>query len=372
MKVYFVIMWLGTISKVINKFFVTKKTKNEFNNEEYEYVNDAKVKDEKESSHNYINNSFTNSGPLKYDSFTNPGPLKYDSFTNSELENQMYLMDFFEENDPKILVSDYRFTNAHGSLLYEDVRLATFKNPKWSGPISKKELACSGLYYVGYKDHVKCIYCNIYLGYWSPNDNVYTEHKKYSPKCIFLQDSSLTGNIESNHVLCKYYLNHLNRNVKRLHIPQMEDFNNRMTSFKNSNINFEARRKFAEKGFYYCQVGDFMQCYKCSGGLYNWLDGEDPKQRHDKYFPFCNNHERHDYDLRKVQLNDYEKLEIQKLQFVQNILHYLNSIYNTVDILNAIFQFIEINGFLYRDLKSAIDCVDMYICRKQQVNEIYV
>ena len=47
-------------------------------------------------------------------------------------------------------------------------------------------LAKAGLFYSRYGDIVICAFCGIHLYRWLPNDDPFTEHKKFSKNCKFI------------------------------------------------------------------------------------------------------------------------------------------------------------------------------------------
>lgn len=79
------------------------------------------------------------------------------------------------------------------STFYED-RLETFRDwPKQIVP-DKYALAKAGFRYTGQHDKVECFVCELKLTGWERIDDPWTEHKRWSPHCVYLQ---LTGCGES-------------------------------------------------------------------------------------------------------------------------------------------------------------------------------
>lgn len=66
-------------------------------------------------------------------------------------------------------------------------RLKSFT--KWPPQMSPRpdELAHAGFFYSGSSDYVYCFHCGVALKNWEMTDNAFEEHKKWSPKCKFLQ-----------------------------------------------------------------------------------------------------------------------------------------------------------------------------------------
>jgi len=67
-------------------------------------------------------------------------------------------------------------------------RLATFRSGWQASRVrtSPKQLAESGLFYLGDRDRMKCWYCNGGLQNWDYNDDPWFEHAKWFPTCEFL------------------------------------------------------------------------------------------------------------------------------------------------------------------------------------------
>jgi len=67
-------------------------------------------------------------------------------------------------------------------------RLATYEVGWQASRVraSPRELADSGLYYLGVRDKVKCWYCNGGLQNWDYNDEPWFEHAKWFPTCEYL------------------------------------------------------------------------------------------------------------------------------------------------------------------------------------------
>ncbi|XP_039267140.1 baculoviral IAP repeat-containing protein 8-like [Styela clava] len=65
-------------------------------------------------------------------------------------------------------------------------RLQSFKN--WPGHIqaTPEQLAEAGFFYLDDRDRCKCYYCNGGLQNWDFEDDPWTEHAKYFPRCEFL------------------------------------------------------------------------------------------------------------------------------------------------------------------------------------------
>jgi hypothetical protein len=75
---------------------------------------------------------------------------------------------------------------------FEKNRIESFKNfpNNW---MDVKELANFGFYFTGVNDCVKCNFCGIGLHKWEAIDDVFYEHKRWSPNCPLINGMH-TGN----------------------------------------------------------------------------------------------------------------------------------------------------------------------------------
>ena len=55
------------------------------------------------------------------------------------------------------------------------------------------------LFYIGVGDSVKCFYCGVALQHWEENDDVWTEHKKWFPFCLFVAEHDPSTHSELAH-----------------------------------------------------------------------------------------------------------------------------------------------------------------------------
>jgi len=72
---------------------------------------------------------------------------------------------------------------------YEN-RLKTFDGNWELQFITPAQMAKAGLYYIGPQDRVECAYCSSEFNDWKNGDNPFDEHRKWSPRCAFFNDSS--------------------------------------------------------------------------------------------------------------------------------------------------------------------------------------
>ncbi|CAG2255140.1 BIRC7_8 [Mytilus edulis] len=86
----------------------------------------------------------------------------------------------------------------HREYREREVRFQSFYN--WPHPDKRPtpgELADAGFFYLGQGDAVKCFYCGGMLRHWEEKDEVWTEHMKWFPLCLFVveHDPSCHGDI---------------------------------------------------------------------------------------------------------------------------------------------------------------------------------
>ncbi|XP_059165760.1 baculoviral IAP repeat-containing protein 3-like [Physella acuta] len=65
-------------------------------------------------------------------------------------------------------------------------RIQTFKTWPNSG-ISHVDLAKSGFYYKGIKDHLTCFFCGMILSEWKQGDDPFVEHARWYPQCRYIR-----------------------------------------------------------------------------------------------------------------------------------------------------------------------------------------
>lgn len=68
----------------------------------------------------------------------------------------------------------------------EESRLQTFASWPSTSPVRPRDLAQSGLYYLGHYDQVQCFCCGGTLADWEIGDSAWGEHSKHFPFCFFI------------------------------------------------------------------------------------------------------------------------------------------------------------------------------------------
>ena len=68
-------------------------------------------------------------------------------------------------------------------------RYASFSSKKWKSkyPYKPAEFASAGFVFIGdNNDRVACFCCGKVLFNWKPADNIWSEHRRHRPSCVFL------------------------------------------------------------------------------------------------------------------------------------------------------------------------------------------
>jgi hypothetical protein len=117
----------------------------------------------------------------------------YMEFKKEQQEKQSHMpreermeeaMDVDDEEKPGFNM--FNMVIKHPSFITYKARLASFKDwPKFMTP-GAKDLAKAGLIYGGHSDRVHCFWCGIILRDWESKDGAWQEHKRWSPRCAFV------------------------------------------------------------------------------------------------------------------------------------------------------------------------------------------
>ncbi|XP_042889183.1 baculoviral IAP repeat-containing protein 3-like [Penaeus japonicus] len=189
----------------------------------------------------------------------------------------------------------------HENLNQEKVRLSTFIDwpLEWLSPSS---LAADGFYYTRREDRVKCVFCRKEISGFKKGCIIGEEHKRLSPNCHFVNGSS-TSNIPIKFYSIEGMLWH---NIRK-HQPSISSsypysaiihdnswrgkfstIKERLASFENwPDCLVQKPLDLANAGFFYEGANDYVRCFHCYGGLYNWEKGDIPWNEHAKWYPKC-------------------------------------------------------------------------------------
>lgn len=226
----------------------------------------------------------------------------------------------------------------------EDTRLESFRN--WNVPyISKFDLARYGFYYVGPNDMVKCYFCRVEIGLWETNDNVLSEHLRWSPYCPLLRkrqtnnvpiDASFLDQIpEPSYDTCGIRIreNSVAENAysssdrsssgslssppsslasdssmllsngpislqqpapfalpqqKRPEYPNYAIEAKRLESYEDwPKFMKQKPKELSDAGFFYTGKSDRVKCFSCGGGLKDWEAEDEPWEQHAMWYSNC-------------------------------------------------------------------------------------
>lgn len=224
----------------------------------------------------------------------------------------------------------------------EVARLESFRG--WTITfISKTELARYGFYYVGPNDMVKCYFCRVEIGLWEPNDNVLSEHLRWSPYCPLLRkrqtnnvpidasfldqlpepsydtcgirirensvaenaysssDRSSSGSLtsppssltsESSMASNGPVVQQLSAPVvpqqKRPEYPNYAIEAKRLESYEDwPKFMKQKPKELSDAGFFYTGKSDRVKCFSCGGGLKDWEAEDEPWEQHAMWYSTC-------------------------------------------------------------------------------------
>ncbi|NXJ66548.1 BIRC1 protein, partial [Rostratula benghalensis] len=182
----------------------------------------------------------------------------------------------------------------------EDTRLQSFDGwPFYARGTKPDLLARAGFFFTGKKDTVQCFACGGCLGNWEDGDDPWREHAKWFPECEFLQSKKSSEEIQKyietysgfvgvvgRHFTGSFIKENLATTTGDFVLNIFENEGVRLDSFKTWPA--EARVKataLAKAGFFYTGEGDAVQCFNCARCLQEWEEGEDPLEKHAKFFP---------------------------------------------------------------------------------------
>ncbi|XP_033098546.1 baculoviral IAP repeat-containing protein 7-like [Anneissia japonica] len=199
--------------------------------------------------------------------------------------------------------------DAHGTkydMSSEVDRLATFKKWPNESPMNPTTLAKAGFFYVGSDDMVKCFSCNGKIKDWEFGDSAIGEHKRFFPKCKFVQgrdqqNQPLLLNLVSSKEVKSTAEGKSSKKdemynpkkdtlvIDKSKIPdKLKSEYRRLLTFQDwPRSNPMQPRALAKAGFYYTQTRDVVKCFACNGEISNWKVIDVPMTQHTMLFPEC-------------------------------------------------------------------------------------
>lgn len=200
----------------------------------------------------------------------------------------------------------------------EEKRFKTFTD-KWPHAfINPRILAKIGFYYLNSHDEVECKFCKIKINTWEMGDDEVTEHYRWSPNCPLL-NKKVTFNepiepaSELDKLLLKIKFDECSKNtlvrsigayvetpledqinayikINETEIPDFPNFENeliRLNTFKNWPETKPSPKQLAKAGFFYTRKEDRVICFTCGGGLYEWVQSDNPFEQHILWYENC-------------------------------------------------------------------------------------
>uniref|UniRef100_A0A8D2NNR9 RING-type E3 ubiquitin transferase n=1 Tax=Zosterops lateralis melanops TaxID=1220523 RepID=A0A8D2NNR9_ZOSLA len=178
--------------------------------------------------------------------------------------------------------------------------MRTFQQWPRSAPVSARDLAEAGFFYLGPRDEVQCFCCGGVLKDWRPGDCPIIEHLNFFPSCKYLRGKDvgkeeMLSLQEIFDTVDGQFLSVLQGIVSEdtalpnePEYPEMVTEEMRLSTFENwpQNSNMHPEQ-LARAGFFYTGQGDVVRCFYCDGGVRSWSIGDDPWREHAKWYPEC-------------------------------------------------------------------------------------
>ncbi|NXI33497.1 BIR7B protein, partial [Sterrhoptilus dennistouni] len=179
-------------------------------------------------------------------------------------------------------------------------RMRTFQQWPRSAPVSARDLAEAGFFYLGPRDEVQCFCCGGVLKDWRAGDCPIIEHLNFFPSCKYLRGKDvgkeeMLSLQEIFDTVDGQFLSVLQGIVSEdtalpnePEYPEMVTEEMRLSTFENwpQNSNMHPEQ-LARAGFFYTGQGDVVRCFYCDGGVRSWSIGDDPWREHAKWYPEC-------------------------------------------------------------------------------------
>lgn len=171
------------------------------------------------------------------------------------------------------------------SLTLEKERVKTFFGwpHEWLTP---KQMAQAGFIYLRTRDRVQCIQCNITIENWEEGNHPKIEHKKaeraVKRKCFFLQTGEMDLELK---IALPWEMLPYPKWIKVK--SEYQTWEGREQSFDNENWPLKVNTsEWAEAGFFYIKISDFVRCFSCGLGLRN-IEEQSPWKYHALGCPRC-------------------------------------------------------------------------------------
>nr|AMQ36059.1 PxGV-Torf96 protein [Plutella xylostella granulovirus] len=145
--------------------------------------------------------------------------------------------------------------------------------------VDVRKLSLLGFYYSGHQDQIICAYCNLTLDRFTGDEDVQTDHRRFSPHCPIIYDC--VSNFVNTKITVPYTVD---SSFPQLYVDTKRDYNymeNRLQSYKNWPIVLQHLVfPLSLSGLYYTNVGDAVVCYVCNFCIKGWSVDDEPDQVH--------------------------------------------------------------------------------------------
>lgn len=228
--------------------------------------------------------------------------------------NAFFFFSFRDIMEHKTTEIFYPFLGASNGLKIEEHRLRTFyrydvnnkKLPRLKLPanITPELLARNGFFYNGGgEDHVVCVYCDVIIGLWEPDDDVSQQHRQHSPTCEFVNIPNIVANVPSSlykkllpfwrHAVMSAVANEdtfptcTTREMRESSVEDHKEWSQKLKQ-KIVDAGFMGVKYVNSKGR---QNGltyfDSIMCHMCKLGIRGIDEHIEPMEQHVRFSPFC-------------------------------------------------------------------------------------
>lgn len=166
---------------------------------------------------------------------------------------------------------------------HEESRLRTFNTWPVDAPIEAARVAHGGFYYTGQGMEVQCFSCGGKISEWSHGDHVMAKHRRLDPRCPFIVNPAMSGNVPKTIQNTPLFNNYGMDNNERF-----LNYEERIRSYIDWPVShIVTPESLADAGFYSIRQADKVKCAFCNGIVGFWEVGDDPKSEHRRHFPNC-------------------------------------------------------------------------------------
>ena len=176
------------------------------------------------------------------------------------------------------------------------VRRRTFSHWPYRQSPSSAQMIDAGFFNSNVGDRVICIYCNLICQNWrGDTDDPFETHKRFSPKCPYVQARINQQQINALHIINGQQSPDDNNSFRCREIvattachSMYADIPRRHATFSTwSNEDLPSVDDLVRAGFFYTGTKTVVTCFYCNGSLQNWGATDNPTIEHARWFPNC-------------------------------------------------------------------------------------